>query len=363
MKTRLNEIVKANPWLNGRLVKDKNIGDGLYLKYAATAPNDNSHLLNPVGSKQKKLLKVDSTMSYFDICSAVTGTCAEVQAGSACVGKEENLVSVTVIADRSSPDDSFALIFSLSHVIGDGWTYYRLLSMLSVTESVAAMNCTRKHKIAKDAATAIGAKEYAWQTGTPVIFNVVGSMIFGKKALIKCYQLDLDQIKERKAHASNNMGVNFVSTNDIVVSQWGRLTKSRILLMPLNFRSKLPGYVADDAGNYEGSLVFQPDTCETPMDIRATLESVKDNSRTYAMGGPRKDRRPLPGTCETLRCDLAMVTNWTFSCFQELNIHGCEQKLHLPQINVSFIPFNMGVIFRPQKKPISYRVLHSWTHV
>jgi len=43
-----------------------------------------------------------------------------------------------------------------------------------------------------------------------------------------------------------------------------------------------------------------------------------------------------------------MITNWTFSVFDELKIEGCQHIVHMPHSNVSLVPFNIAVIFRPK---------------
>ena len=52
------------------------------------------------------------------------------------------------------------------------------------------------------------------------------------------------------------MGVDFVSTNDILTSHFGELSSVRILHMAMNFRGRLPGIEHTDAGNYECALLY-----------------------------------------------------------------------------------------------------------
>ena len=126
----------------------------------------------------------------------------------------------------------------------------------------------------------------------------------GSRPLIESYYIDTDKIAEAKAQA---IGVDYVSTNDILTSTFGNATSARLLLMAINFRDKLPDFKADDAGNYEGALVFGPDDYATPTSIRQTLNTGPPAYRRGA--GLTTGPAALPGCCENLRCQISMVTN------------------------------------------------------
>ena len=108
------------------------------------------------------------------------------------------------------------------------------------------------------------------------------------------------------------------------------------MLMPVNWRGKLPSYDAKDAGNYEGALLFTNRDYENPIDIRATLQSGESLKKTGGL--PVYDRKTvrenisgksdnLPGCCETMRMRIGMVTSWCFSCFDEIDTKSLTQSL------------------------------------
>lgn len=349
LRERFAAVVAANPWLAGSLVKRKKVAS---LAYPATPPSVAvSRLFNPTALHRKKVkpLKLSASMSYFDLCVAVNGTAAEVPKGSKCFNKPEPLVALTVAADADRPNDSFAAIFSLSHVIADGFTYYRLLSMLSAGGTIEPLTPHRKHSIAAATVAAMGPKEHAFAYSPAFVMNIIGSMIFGSKPSITSHRIDAEKIEEAKAEATRGGAEGFVSTNDLLASAFGRLCGARVLLMPINFRGKLDGYDAADAGNYEGSLVLGPEDYRTAADVRAILRSGPPEYRRGGGGKPR----PLPGGCEAARCKVAMLTNWTFDCFDELAIPGCEQLIHLPHSDVSGVPFDVCVVYRPRAKELA----------
>ena len=57
-------------------------------------------------------------------------------------------------------------------------------------------------------------------------------------ANIESYEVDEDRVRREKAavliRTGNDSNGNFVSTNDILVSSFGKAVRSRILLMPVN---------------------------------------------------------------------------------------------------------------------------------
>jgi len=108
-----------------------------------------------------------------------------------CGSYHKPLIALSLIPDSKRPTDTFALIFSLSHVIADGHTYYQILDMLSpVTtgskQPLQQLNPTRKHTIVDDSKRAMGKTglEAKLVYGTPIIFNVVGTMLCSCKKLM-----------------------------------------------------------------------------------------------------------------------------------------------------------------------------------
>ena len=281
-------------------------------------------------------------MDLIQLCEAVGGTVAEVLKGSAC-GEDEPLTALTIVPDSARPADTFAIIFSVSHVIIDGFTYYQLLSMLSAGGTMNSLSMTRKHEISTQSAAAIGLAEIGFSYSKALICNVVCSMMFGSKSFIEAFYVDDERVKAAKANPAP--GVDFVSTNDVITSAFANVTDARVLMMPLNFRNRLAGFTDTDAGNYEGALVFGPDDYAEPAQIRRTLLT----GPPQFVRGAGDHTRPLPGCCESMRCKISMVTNWCFPCFSEIMIPGCEQMLHTPYCDANMVPFDVAVVYRPKR--------------
>lgn len=260
LQARLGDVVAANPWLTGKLEGKCDVSENRLSLVWQPEPLSATvaALFNPTlrGGKPKLSVQLvlNSGMSYFDVCKTVGGSAAEITTGAKAANKPEALLALSVVPDSVKPTENFAVIFSVSHVIADGHTYYKLLSMLS-GGAVEAMAVERKHEFEDALVTAMGVEEHKLAYSGGVICNVVCGMICGGKPLIESYYTDEDKIAAAKAAGAKEDGVEYVSTNDIVTSTWANASSSDLLLMPVNFREKLPAYTPNDAGNYEGALV------------------------------------------------------------------------------------------------------------
>jgi hypothetical protein len=345
LQARFKSVVEANPWLVGTLAKRKG---KLNLVFNNQKPTDEqvAKLFNPtirLGKKKKPII-IHSRMNFYDQCKAISGSAAEIAKGSSCIGNSEPQVAMTVVPDSNRATDTFAVIFSLSHVIADGFTYYKLLAMISSSGTITSLNPKRKHEIEEQSKAAMGIKEKAWIATGSVIYNVITGMLCGKKAWFESYLLDPVRVEKEKAQPGP--GVEFVSTNDVLVSTFGNAVNPRVLLMPINYRDKLPAFTAQDAGNYEGALLFGPEDYASAGKIRKTLQTGPPEYLRGGGGGVIP--RSLPGCCETMRCRIGLCTSWVFSFFQELDIEGCEQLLHTAYLDVNAVPFDLAVIYRPK---------------
>jgi hypothetical protein len=349
LQARLSEVVTANPWLAGTLTKNST---GMHISFPAMpTESDVVGLCNPTrrgGKASQKALAIDSTMDFATLCGAVSGTAAEILAGSKCVNKAVPLLALTVTPCTNSPSDTFAVVFSVSHVIIDGYTYYQLLSMLSSDGTVSALSAVRVPGMEAQKEKATGAQEYKFGNSGGVLCNVICGLVCGKKPEIVTHYFDEKKVADAKAKAKEaTADVDFVSTNDVLTSQFGNATGAGVMFIPVNFRERLPDFTAKDAGNYEGALFFGPDDFAEPGQIRRTLNS---GPPCFQRGAGLADgvSKPLPGCCKMAKGRLGMVTNWTFPHFSELRVEGCEQMLHSPHCDVKMVPFDCAVVYRPR---------------
>ena len=91
----------------------------------------------------KKAFKFAPGTPYMKLCADLYKSSVIVGSGAAIVGKEQYVSSLTLA--ESSEAGSFALVFSLSHSVGDGRTYYEVPSMLRPGADVRALSSARVH--------------------------------------------------------------------------------------------------------------------------------------------------------------------------------------------------------------------------
>ena len=353
LRSRLWSVVSLNPWLSGSLRKR---GKKLYLEWETELDEDRvlQRLVNSQGNRKSIEGKISSSMPFEEQCNAIGGSLAEVPTGSACIGNGTPLLSLYIVNDSDpSPGARFVVIFSVSHVIVDGFTYYLLLSMLSSNGEVPiALNAKRKQGIMESTKQAMGENEFNFANGKGVMCNVVSSLLCGRKPFICNNYIDKGEIDRIKS-LSGASGASFISTNDIIASAFALATNSQIMLLPINFRGRNEAFTKVDAGNYEGALVFGRGDYDQPELIRKTLQS---GPPTYIRGGGAGMVDPpvaLPSCCEAMRTRLSMVTNWTFSHFQELAIDGATHLLHSPHCDTKMVPFDIAVVYHPRRDELA----------
>tara|TARA_A100001015_G_scaffold13300_1_gene15562 strand:+ start:900 stop:1724 length:825 start_codon:yes stop_codon:yes gene_type:complete len=218
IKKRFFDIIKANPWIAGRLEKcdagadkgkvqivfdTKKIPDGQefddsYLKdlffEVEVADFSSSTPFEQINEK----IKNDANLKKAHIA----------ESGWTLLKKKLPFTKLTVVRSANA-NDTWALIFSVSHTIADGYTYYRLLNMLSLSkdsnESVRPLKPERKHDFPSKVEDAVGKQEWATvMGGGGLICNYISNMVFGKKPITRAFYVDLDEIKKLKGDLLGN---------------------------------------------------------------------------------------------------------------------------------------------------------------
>lgn len=348
LKRRVVEIVQANPWLACRLKKLVNAdGKKKPAIVYGEKPSPESILayhykeysVADVQGDQKGLAAIDVSQPYEAICKAVMKSDAKLSCGSKCVGKDEPQFRVTAVP--SADGSRFALLISLSHVIADGYTYYEVLNLLSLSAPMKVLNPIRKPGFGPALKAAVGKVEYGFPGSAGYLCNALGNMICGSKPKIRAHWIDKDKVAAAKAKEAGGV-VPFVSTNDVVTSVFGRLTRANALEMAIDMRNRLPAYDKADAGNYEFALYYRPADYATPSLVRQAVAG-KDGEYGRRCTG---SRTKLPGFWGALRGRIAIITNWSSNHSGEIALgDACAQELHLPLYSAP--PLDAGIVFRP----------------
>lgn len=335
IKKRWQLIIEANPWLSGKLIKNKD-HKRLQLVYSDDSPiskktMDELFLLNPLG------LKVHDKTPYQKLLEDVK--IGIVKNGHALVNKPHPVVRLTLVADAEKKATKFALLFSMSHIVADGHCYYNILNMLSADGKIEALNAERKEEAIERIIDSVGRKEWGFINSAMISVNFMKGILFGKKPKIFGFYVDDNEINALKKEVKENEKPHFISTNDIITSRVFNFFKARLGLMLINLRVKLSGIINLDSGNYEAVVTYDKPGYTHPSDIR---KSLNDGSPYLGI------KNPLPGFFEAAFCKLGIITNWaTFG--KELALNNCEEILHLPLFPTNVVGSDFAIIFRPKQ--------------
>lgn len=337
LRAQLALVVASNPWLAGRLVKTK---EGVRLSHPAT-PVDSAEvdaLFTASAADSPAALKISPTTPYLTTCAAMyKSKTVIVGSGYALLGKDR---PVTLLTLAESAPGEFALVFSISHAIADGRTYYEVFKMLRPGAAVRALPTTRVMTFSESMRDQCGRKELAWADKPSTAFMYTVAMAFNKKAKCCAFAVDDERLAAAKAQEAEEGGVPYVTTNDILTSRFLNACGARIGMMGLDCRGRIEGVGDELAGNYVTALVLGSETFATPATLR----------KMYASTPYQTTSRPLPKCCAGRRAwSFGMVTNWSSFAGELVPLDGCELAIHLPVMNPAYcvydlmIPFASGV--------------------
>jgi hypothetical protein len=357
LQERLAEIIVNNPWLSGTLKKS-----------SSTSPQILQYHPNPGPNEIKSHLQIVSDslfchpLSYETI---VTNSLPYlVPEGSQCLNLPKKLLLMTVVIIN---EQTYAIIFSLSHVIADGHTFYSIYRMLSPEQSVLTLEPKRDLNYSKKLEAITGGnKLYPWFLSHPVTLNILSTLLFSPKPTISLNVLNPEWIQSQKLLCSHSLSSSFppssqsppfVSTNDIFTNWFFRTCRSQVGIMAMNFRNRIPSLTNSHAGNYEALMGYLPSDYHSPMDIRLSLSPPYGGSMVAAAAPPELGPHGhLPGVLATLSSRFSVISSWV-SFYHEIDLSsfGSSHLLHLPCIAPKNVAFqDIGVLFCPKKNEIAF---------
>ena len=236
LRKRTLEVMYANPWLAGRLLspdasKPSESTIRVCFKKSFSESDLDSYFYvtnNPT---------LTSSMKYKDILQSYSHL--SIKRGVDCLDNDNHLFRVIFIRISTN---SFALILSMSHLLGDGCTYYRLYSMLSHKEDVVAMTVSRQAEKLKESMCMIrtvGLARNPIFLATSILYSSLPK--FSRRTFI--VEVDTEWVAEQKKQcclSKCDMGAPFVSTNDILVSWFNNAQCLDYSFMAVNARGRSP---------------------------------------------------------------------------------------------------------------------------
>lgn len=261
------------------------------------------------------------------------------------------LWQVTLIqseATESHHHPRFALFMSLSHVAGDGFTFYKLYNALGLGEDIPILDAARRDSFCEEAYAALGPSK-ATVLNHPAYLLGLAMRFFRAKTTtptiryvcpkwIKEHKKQAVQERSKQAIRGGNTTVPFVSTNDLITSWFG--SRFRYTSMAINMRDRLPSLSNKLAGNYELTLNFFDSEIQSPVDVRRALRpkparGCSADPLKSAVSRLGSDSDEVPSAMELLRSDTALITNWSGFFRENMRLpvggetEGCMQKRHL----------------------------------
>ena len=257
-------------------------------------------------------------------------------------GPQEPLFRVSVIPCRINPAKHFALVVSLSHVVADGHTYYKLLEMLCSnddTNKIAPLIYQRISTSPNQQAQAMGQDNYDYvaKPGLAAFANLFTGLVqtrtigpVPQAAFALVNDKRMAEGKQQAAEAFDKSisaapAVPFLSTNDVLSSWFLHRSGATISVMAINFRDRLDGHTTNHAGNYENVIPYRQADVAHPAWIR---QSIKLSDGQYRRAVTTHE--PLPAFWEALGTTTAVVTNWATLTDAPFVIPNCQEELHLP---------------------------------
>lgn len=390
LKQRLTVIVEANPWLTGRIVQ-RNFANFLAYRHHTHNTQHNA-TVSCTNKKADAVDNADAADLFFHLSPPDDSPLArhDPVESLASIAKRHGLTlkqgwnqpvyRVSVVPSRESPDTHFCVVVCMSHIVGDGHTFYSLYDALMMGSSSSCCAAAAAAAEEENAPTAVptlcvtrvatskhqladfmGKQEATLLFSLGILIPSAFALIFGKIWGIFCpkyrvqqryFMVDNDKLNQIKETASKkDATVEYCSSNDVITSWFFSNFKCRYGFMAVNLRGRLDGHSEQHAGNYIGMVCYRnPEDCSSPGLIRrsiATMKRAETASLTF----------PLLLVGGTL-----ILTNWANFPADTVNLPGCHEELHCPLIAELYAhPANLvgGIIFRPRPNQTAILILGS----
>jgi len=219
----------------------------------------------------------------------------------------------------------------------------------------------RKQEITERIETALGGPDQASSLSSPspgfvarFLGGLTSSKFFGPPASVKVFAINDEWIRKQKQIAmetkpSNDNMPNFVSTNDIVTSQFFQCVDCDQGIMAIDFRGKVKDCFTTDAGNYFNYLICRPEDYASPHRIRSAVHELQTTGQRKPLTKPMTSFEHFRSKRQFGAC-----SNWS-SFYKPVSLGGgCVLQLHMPLLPTDSmsVPANFcsGMyIFRPGK--------------
>lgn len=331
---KTKDILSANPWLTGRLVKPW--FDSLHLVYASSSVTslsdylvviDDDALEIPHDYNNQYALRNPRISQYI------------VKKGFLCWNKpHEPLFRVILV--RRTDDSHYAFILSISHTIVDGYTYYSIYKMFSSTNAVYSMNAVR----VMDFRDRVTKMHHVWIQSLLFILSIAWKCFVHpkiSKPVFHITRVSPMKIKEIKTCSSGGgKDAAYVSSNDIIICEFNKSAQSDIVIMPVNFRNRLSNITSLHAGNYQAPVGLPRQIITSPSGSRNVLQKLLDSKHDE-----KRDSSLGFTIANVFTLNIGLVTNWA-GFYEDLALPKSQVILHLPMMIIHQAAMQTAVIFK-----------------
>jgi hypothetical protein len=371
-------ILKANPWLAGRLVYHQFSGrkkKEIVLKYPRNFPD--TKLKDHYFEKWISSTEFHEKLA-FDRLWEITSPFL-CKSGKDSTDNDEILFKIIIfkIYDANNNESQSnrkvirtALVCSMSHVIGDGHTFYHVYGFLDGHAPVESLIIKRDTSypscVNKERGEFYEKGLKSWKLKAAIIIR---RLFFAKPVFVKVFLVNQELLNEKKREylntiqqstsplsstktTSSSIGIhrekrNILSSNDILTSLFFNKLNVLYGLMAINFRGRKKEYTNNHAGNYQGPLIYSQEDYQSPFGIRQALLNNYSAPNT-------KFPENFHIFC---KFEPTLITNWS-SFYIHLKFPGMNSHIyHVPLMYNNTVICDTCVIFKKDPEQLALLTL------
>ena len=348
---RMEEIIRVNPWLAGRLIRRE--GQNVKLRYPLipSTVDLKKHVqeINILNYQRSEKEKLDASSPVDQVLSELEDRF--VKPGINCINKDEvlfNILVVKIFNSANQPATRTAFVMTLSHVIADGRNFYSIYSFFHPSTPIKAIDPVRDLSF-PDRIKEIQGSEYAgYPSSLLLLLRCLKTLLFEYFPAVQRYKIDPHALHHRKhellhrhQHDDDNNNSKeapaFLSSNDFLSWWFMQSVQCSHGLMAVNCRGRLPGLTEAMAGNYTTLIIYSHQDYSTggPAEIRRSLRSLRSSSAA------------IPSARETVAFRISTLTNWASFYAPVVFDERCPLLFHSPLVgNRQIVIRDHLIVFR-----------------
>ena len=305
LQNRIKQIQANNPWLKAKLVSDQE--QSMMFELPEIEQSDVEILTvidipTLLGSDKgvDDLLEQISQAKNSEKIRALF-------ASSGLCALDQNLDLFRVLLCEAPQDDEFAVIVSMSQILGDGATYYQILNMLDIDAEVSSLPFARQQDFIR----------FVPDQTEPSYPDELQSHHF-------CKTINRNYLEQIKQEVNQRIAPDWVSTHDVFTSLYFNSLNVELAVIPVNVRRYID-YLSDtQVGNYLKPLHIRSQIGFDPSDIREALSDLAKQPHELHSGFCDLTNNQWQDEKRLQLCKKGLLASW-IQFYRPLNL-GSEFK-------------------------------------